>query len=1077
MENYRLGLDIGTNSVGWCVLGLDGDGKPCRVEAAGSRIFTQGRDSKTLATLAATRRAARTARRRRDRYLQRRRHLIKRLAEVGLFPEGAKERLSLQREDPLELRAQAIREKISPHQIGRALFHINQRRGFKSNRKDQSKETKSGKVSNSVYHLLDSMQLIKATDGEKSLGEVMLALEKLRESKNLTFGAFLWEKRRKQGLPIRARTSADGKLYDVYPTREILEDEFWKICKFQQQHHPTLLTDEVIKKLGYIIFHQRDLRQQEVGHCTYIKSEKRTFRDMPSFQIYRIYQEVHNLEWSDESGRTKRVVDYPQARDGIVDLLRKASGQVKFEKMKDVLRRMEIAEGEFKFNFETEKRKGFDGDKTSYRLAKKVGKGWWQWSLEKQDNLVKLLLDEKSDDIVVGEMQREYGLSRETAKACLDIRLTGDTANLSLKAARLIADKMKERDVIQYDAVVEVAKEQQGFVNPMEKIRGNKLLSHLPYYGEVFQDGRHIIPGDKEEKDRHDERRYFGGVTNPTVHIALNQIRKVVNELIERFGQPASMAIELGRDLPLGPKKRREIEKQQKDGQVRNDKLNQELRELGFTENVSNRLRLRLWKELMDERCPFSGEKITPSNLFTSEVEIEHLIPFSQSLDDSYANKVLCLRSANRHKGQRTPFEAFGDGQSEYDWEEIYMRSRNLPLSKQWRFQQDARKRWERSDDGFSERHLNDTRYIARLTREYMQVICPIDKIDVVTGRLTALLRKHWGLNSVLSEDGSDRKNRDDHRHHAIDAIVIGMTTRSMIQKVATAAGRSEEELEIDKLFPDKKAIDPWDSFREDVKNCVQGIIVSHQSKRNKQGKLHNETAYGFADRLGEDGWDSEKAYKVVHRKPIEAFKENDIQRIQSPYLREIFLATCAAALEGSNKLKAFQSKARELRIRRLRVVEKLKVIPITDRLNKPYKYYKGDNNWGMEIYAYPEQNLKRGNPGNWEDQIVSLFDANKKDFKPGHTLKPHPAARLVMTLFVNDCLSVTEGGRQKILRVQRLSHGSIILAEHNEANADHRDRDKSDKFQFIRKSAEPLRKLSARKVHISPTGRIRYEG
>ena len=1076
MEGYRFGLNIGTNFVGWCVLGLDGDGKPCRVEAAGSRIFSQGRDNKTLATLAASRRGARTARRRRDRYLQRRRYLIRHLTEAGLFPEGAGDRLSLQREDPLELRARAIREKISPYQIGRALFHINQRRGFRSNRKDRSKEAVSGKINDSVCDLFENMRLMEAASGEQGLGKTMRAMERLRENKNLTFGSFLWEERRKQGLPTRARTSADGRLYDVYPTRAVLEDEFGKICGFQRQQRPALLTDEVVRRLREIIFNQRPLKPQEVGYCAHIRNEKRTFHAMPSFQIYRICQEVHGLEWSDESGRTRRVVDYPKARDEIVDLLRKTGNQIKFEKMKKVLWRMGVAEGGVKFNYETGKRKGLDGDDTSSRLAKMMGKRWWRWSRERQDGFVGLILDdEKSDDEVAGEMRLKYGLSKEVAEACLNVRLKDGTANLSLKAARLITDRMREKNIPLYDAVAEMAKEREDFVDPMGKIRGGGLLSHLPYYGEVFQDGRHIIPGDREEKDRHDERKYFGGVTNPTVHIALNQIRKVVNELIERFGRPASMAVELERALPLGAEKRRELERQQREGQARHDRLNQELRELNVAENALNRLRLRLWKELADGCCPFSGEEIALRDLFSSEVRIEHLIPFSQSLDDRYANKTLCFRGASRHKGRRTPFEAFGDGRDGYDWGGIYRRARNLPSGKRWRFQENAREIWRRDDGGFGGRHLNDTRHIARLTREYMQVVCPVDKIDIVTGRLTAFLRGHWGLNGVLSRGESDGK--DDHRRHAVDAIVTGMATRPLIERVAAAAKQAEEDLEIDRLFAGK-TIDPWDSFRQDVEKCVQRIIVSHKSKRSKQGKLHNETAYGFADHLGGEGWDSEKAYRVVHRKSVAALdqvNEKFLRRIRSPRLREIFRKAYYAAAKGGSGLRAFQSKARELGIRCLRVTERLKVIPIADKFNKPYKYYKSDNNWGMEIYAYPKRNLKKGKPGNWEDRIVSLFDANKKDFRPGHTFKPHPAARLVMTLFVNDCLSIIEGGRQKILRVQKLSHRSIVLAEHNEANTRKRADDKS--FRLIRKSGSSLRKLGARKVHISPTGRIRYEG
>lgn len=139
-QDYRNGLDVGTNSLGWSVLLLNENGIPNKIEAAGARIFAEGRDEKTKATLAATRRTARSARRRRDRFKQRQISLLNKLTRAGLFPEDPQARRDLQRENPLELRGRGLHEKLSPYQIGRALFHLNQRRGFQSNRKDVARK-------------------------------------------------------------------------------------------------------------------------------------------------------------------------------------------------------------------------------------------------------------------------------------------------------------------------------------------------------------------------------------------------------------------------------------------------------------------------------------------------------------------------------------------------------------------------------------------------------------------------------------------------------------------------------------------------------------------------------------------------------------------------------------------------------------------------------------------------------------------------------------------------------------------------------------------------------------------------
>ena len=202
MENrYRLGLDVGTNSLGWCVLELDNKSNPDRIEATGVRIFSDGRGEESKATLAATRREKRSARRLRDRFKQRQAYLLKELTDAGLFPKDERLRKELEKLNPLELRAKALTERLAPYEVGRALFHLNQRRGFKNNRKDRSKE---------------------AEDRQKALTAPSDKIELTYGS----FGSFLWQ-RQQNGLPVRARpdAGADGKLYDVYPARELYEQD------------------------------------------------------------------------------------------------------------------------------------------------------------------------------------------------------------------------------------------------------------------------------------------------------------------------------------------------------------------------------------------------------------------------------------------------------------------------------------------------------------------------------------------------------------------------------------------------------------------------------------------------------------------------------------------------------------------------------------------------------------------------------------------------------------------------------------------------------------------------------------
>ncbi len=1100
--DYRLGLDVGTNSLGWCVLELNDRGEPCRIAAAGSRIFADGRDNKSKATLKATRREARSARRRRDRYLQRRSYLLAELIKHDLFPADRDEQLRLQKLNPLEIREIAIQDKEIPlHHFGRALFHLNQRRGFKSNRKDKSEENTTGKVSQSARNLLEEMGLIdaplpkedyaKLTKSEKQAARRQEsanrreALEKLSANKSITFGSFLFQ-RQQEGKPTRARPSSDGKLYDVYPTRDLLEDEFDKLWRNQSRFYPNILTDSLQSHFKKIIFFQRELKPPAVGKCSYLPEEKRTFRAMPSFQRYRILQEVNSLKWWNYTTQEHEVREYRPVRDEIVRVLQEPSVktnpshrncQVTFKGIKKVLKDFGKTRGESEItlNFESPKRTGFDGNPTTnvMRHEDYVGPDWLHWPIKKQDEFISTILDEDLDDeTVIQQLQNEFGLEQFNAEKCANAPLAEGTANVSLKAAMMLADKMENEMLLQSEAVEKLSLELEAFSNPSLRRREGELLPQLPYYGEAVEG--HIIPGRGNEPD---EQARIGMVSNPTVHIAMNQLRIVVNELMKRFGHPKSIAIELGRDLPTGKEGRSEIEREQKKFQDANQRFDNVLIEHGQKCNRDNRLRLRLWED-QDKTCPFSGRRISVSELFSPAFEIEHLIPFSRSLDDSRANKVIADQMANKKKGNQTPYEAFGNDPQGYEWSAIFERSKKLPNAQRWRFQQDAMEIWLKQCDDFSERHLNDTRYIGRLAKEYLENICPFNKIDVLPGRLTALLRHHWGLNSILQNLGAEdrknskqHKNRNDHRHHAIDAIVIGMTTRSMIQKVATEANKAEE-IELDRLFETKdrrSAIDPWENFRTDVQYAIDGIIVSHKRRSKKlrkgatDGQLHNETAYGLVSEFNPDG-----PSDVVSRWPIEKFmagnntqaKLNRINRIRDNHLRSQFINAFNAGGEDN-----FRALAEQKGIRSLRCVEPKSVIPIGNDEGKAYKYYQGDANWGVEIFEHQ---------GNWIGRTITRFEANKPNFKPGETYRPHPSSRLLMRLQINDLIVVSDE-IMTVYRVQKIGR-QITLAPHHEANVAERDSNTNDEFRYWSPTVSGLKKAGAKKAHVSSTGLLSFE-
>ena len=1034
----RLGLDLGTNSIGWCLLDLDGEGNPTAILKTGVRIFSDGRDKQSKISLKATRRAARSARRRRDRFIQRQNHLINALVKFGFMPKDAAERQSLAFKDPYPIRKQALDAETDPFDMGRAFFHLNQRRGFKSNRK--SADNEAGVVKESIAKL-----------------EKMLA-----ETGARTIGEFLAD-RLEKGETVRIRNLGREakKLYEFYPNRAMLEKEFDTLWEKQQGFHPDIYTHQAYKTIKDAIFFQRPLRPQEVGRCPFFPDKKRIAKALPSFQRFRIYHELSNLAWIDRYGHAHRINESRSLRDSLFNELEHKT-ELKFDKMRKILKKQGIVDYDVDFNLESTRQDRLLGNKTSYamRHTKRMGADWDELSEDKQDELVLLLLDAKKEDEEVAQiLNKTYGIRDDSKiETCLNVPLPAGHGNLSKKAINQILPILREQENLMYHEAVEKA----GLGEHNLDDPNAPLHDKLEYYGKALTGD--VIGGTGKPEDAKNDEKYYGTITNPSVHIALNQVRAVVNELIERFGKPDEISLEIGRDLPLGAERRNKLETEQKEGLKKNIRAREEILKHGLQNSRKNRQKFQLWEQLAKDPtercCPFTGKVISIAKLFSADVEIEHLLPFSDTLDDSMANKTVCFREANREKGKRSPYEAFGHSPDGYDWQGILERTKNLPKSKKWRFLPDAMTQYE-AEGGFLERQLNDTRYISRYTRKYLSTIVPENKIWVVTGRLTALLRGHWGLNSILSGHNSEddkpaKKSRDDHRHHAVDAVVVGMTSRGMLQSVSRAARRSEE-LDIARLFEGKGSIDPWDGFRDEVKEHIDAIIVSHRARKTIQGRLHKDTAYGLID------YRSKGTSQVVHKVPVESFsKEGDIEKIRDDIIRKALL-DITAGLSGKDFADAVRNWCHKKKIRSLRICETESVIPIKDRNGDIYKAYKGGSNAYMEIYADPKT-------GKWQSEIVSTFAVNQKNFIP-QWHESNPAAKMLMRLRINDLILFKNTG--EIYRIQKLSEKEITLTPHNEANVDARHQDKNEPFKFTRISPATLQKRNVAKLHISPTGRL----
>ncbi|HRJ68853.1 MAG TPA: type II CRISPR RNA-guided endonuclease Cas9 [Beijerinckiaceae bacterium] len=934
--------------------------------------------------------------------------------------------------DPLQLRTTGLDAPLPLIHFGRALFHLNQRRGFKSNRRTDGKNAVSGAMAEGAQRLREAIQ----TNGARTLGE------------------FLY-KRQSEGSPSRFRQAAGatpGKVtYDLYPTRKIVEDEFDALWAAQAIHLPHVLTESARTAIRAAIFDQRPLRPVKPGRCTLVPEEERLPMALPSVQARVVFETLNALRFGEGLNLTQSL-DLAQRKVLAQTLM--AGKDLSFTLIRKTLKLGSTV----RFSLEEGGRDRIEGSKTAKALSRDsgFGKAWQQMQVSKQEQIVRVLLEEDDSDAAVAWVMAETGLDETHAAYVSGVALPEGYGRLGATANALIVQELAA-DVITYDEAVRRAGEKSGLFQHHSDFRDGEIFPRLPYYARVIE--RHVGFG-SADPDEKDEAKRFGRIANPTVHIGLNQLRRVTNRLIQRFGHPDEIVIELARDLKRSSRQRDEDQRRNTQNRKQNDIRRKKLGELGLPENGLNMALLRLYDEQMAGgvvRCPYTLRVIGVHELFTEAVEIEHVLPFSRTLDDGMANKVLCFREANRKKRNQTPFEAYG---ATPDWPAIAANAETLPPYKRWRFREDAMERFDNRERDMLARQLNETRHLARAAKAYLSKVCGDENdVWVVTGQLTALMRRQWGLDSILGDD--NRKNRNDHRHHAIDAATIGCISRSMLQRVAREAARNEETgaARVVAGFGE-----PFPGFRDRLRDLVRTMIVSHKPEHGKGGALHEDTAYGIVKS------ERDKAIgNLVHRKPLDSLNPNEIERVRDPDLRAalqqvvhevtgeggkpdpkaLSAALLAWAKADAERIAARTGKLRNP-VRHVRLLKpKANAVPIRDRrTGRPYKAVVPDENWCLDVVSFRD-----GKGGQiWKAFAASLFEVNQRDWRPLWE-REKLGGKLVMRLHKGDLLEIDDkDGVRRVKRVVRLNAAAerLYLVQHCEAgDFQKRHDDPEDPFRW----------------------------
>ena len=1004
MSDLTLGLDLGSSSIGWALVDEEGG----RILGMGVRVFPEGVDRDTSgAELSknATRRIARGMRRQIARRARRKRQLRELLVRSGLLPEvallpredarrDAWESEQFRLEDPYSLRRRALTERLEPHEMGRVLVHLNQRRGFQSNRKaDRGRDRKENS------EMLKEISSLQAEMGDRTLG------------------AFLAEKYAADPRALAPENRVRGR----HTHRVMLRDEFDRIWTAQQVHHPTVLTDELRQQVERIIFFQRKLYwpKSVIGACELEPRLRRAPRADRRAQRFRLLLEVNNLRVLDRSTGVERALTADE-RTKLLAYLSAAK-----ERTFDQIRKHLFDEHEgIRFNLEVGERTKLKGLPTDATLSHKtlMGKAWHDLEEWKKNRIVRTIIDGEDEDFE--KLRTDLGLSEELIEKLRDVDLEEGYSSYSICAIKKLLPYLEQ---------------------------GYPLTSRDPNTPCALRAAGYLLPWEHKSKVQPflDEPPV---VTNPLVRQALHEVRKVVNailrELVYRDGHRlARIHIELAREVKGTAEQRMKRIREMRENERRRNAAAEEIRKFGHRATRDSIDKYLLWQE-QNHLCIYTGRPISLAQLLSAEVDVDHILPWPRSLDNSMMNRVVCFREANAEKKNRTPWEWLGESDPAR-YEQILQRADKLPYGKARRFRQKSIE----LDDFFARQYV-DTTYITTQVHQYVQtlgadVLCP-------KGQHTATLRHHWGLDGVLRHDGLQLKNREDYRHHAVDALVIALTNRRRLQQLAESMRRDAMERTGERLP------DPWPNFFQDVQRHVDAIRVSHRVRRKVSGPLHEETIYGPTATPGE----------FVYRKPVTALTASMVPDIRDAAIRQLVENRLREhGIEPGGKQKIGMEVWRTpllmpsgVPVRKVRLIRRdLTIQPIRGGS----AYVKPGSLHHLCIF---EVDLPGGKTRR-EAVFVSTLEATHR-LKRGEPViqRSHPRdpnARFVMSLSSGEMVLGTFKGRERLVRfiTAASTQGQIYFVDHCDA------RPGSTREKFAVKANT----LRGRKVTVDPIGRIRW--
>lgn len=739
---YAIGLDCGITSVGYAVMELDKNDEPFRIIRLGSRIFDKAENPKDGSSLALPRRTARGARRRIRRHQHRRDRIRYLLTDEKVLTQDELDGLFCGKlQDIYELRCRALDQSVSNTEFARILIHIAQRRGFKSNRKSDKTDKEAGQLLSAV----SENQIRMENKQYRTVGEMFFKDESYAECK---------------------RNKSES--YKATVSRAMIEDEIHKIFAAQRKFGNGFANEEIEARYTDIALSQRpfDLGPGEgspyagnqiermIGACTLIDGEKRAAKASYSFQVFSLWQNINHIRLLEESGNSRPLSD--EERRAIFDLCLESSS-VTYGKIR---KHLDLSEN-ILFNLsygdknpsEVEDKTKFDYLKYYHQIRKtldKLKKGTIHSLSVATINAIGYVFTVYKNDADIEKYLFENGVEKDAAQVLLEnLGSFSKFGHISVKACDALIPYLEQG--LTYDKACESA----GFDFKAHSADERTLL----------------LPSSAEELEE---------ITNPVVRRAVSQTIKVVNAIIREQGKsPAYLNVELARDLSKTFKERNEISKKNENNREINNAVVARLTNEFHIVNPTGQdiVKLKLYED-QNGVDPYTQKPFVLNRLFdVGYTDVDHIVPYSISFDDSYNNKVLTFSSENRRKGNQLPLAYMS--KEEGNRFKVYVNSsiRNFEKRK------NLLKEKIDDEEGFKTRNLNDTKYLSRVLYNYINDHLLFDEykerkkhVRTVNGAATGYMRKRWGI-AKIREDGD--------LHHAVDAAVIACFTDGMIRRIS----------------------------------------------------------------------------------------------------------------------------------------------------------------------------------------------------------------------------------------------------------------------------------------------------